>query len=1664
PALDYGDYPAFAAATQTASTDLKIGIAATDPEPVNPATGSAIADDTTGIDDEDLTMPTVLLGGSTKLTVPVTANAAALVGGTARLQVFVDWNGDADLTGTNETLPAQTVNANGTFYFNLTPPPGTMVGTKYLRVRITEGSTAPGFGGLSSLQGEVEDYAISVTDPLAMAACFKLVVGNLNSNTIAQYDGATGNFLGILASGSPINSPSDLLALPDGNLLATMSGGQNSIEKFNPENGAYAGNFAPSGSGGLNSPASSLISPDGYVYVASYSSDSVIRYNVGTGATAGAFVDAADGVSGPLGIALDLSGNLYVANGNTGAIKKYDSAGVLQSTVFTYPAGELPRGMTFGTDGNLYVIVNTFTPGIGGRVDKITLPTGTRTTFLTMDADSMPAQGILWGPDGNLYVNDYLENEVQVYSATGSVVRSISTGLDGPCGIAIVPCLESDFGDLPAPYGTVFARNGARHYMSNPLRMGVSVDGEADGLPTSNADGDDTDSDGDDEDGVTFGTIMADTTATVIVNCSGDGRVNAFFDWNADGDFFDGGESIAQLNVVAGNNTLLVPVPAGAATGTPIGARFRISTAGGLSSIGGAVDGEVEDYLVNVVPPADFGDYPVFPTASQGVSADLHIGTALTDAEPSSPTTGNADADDTEGRDDEDIFFPTLLAGVPSSIEIPVTMAGAVTTGRIKVFVDWNGDGDVNDSGESLPVQSVTGSGTKTFVLTPPSGVSPGIKYARVRLTEGSAQPAFGGVSPLIGEVEDYAVAVVAAVSVGNVVWVDTNNDGIHQAGESGVPNLRMELWKTGDNGVAENGGGDDVPGAADEYTNLNGEYLFHDLPEGSYYVRIPEPPVFYPATTVGVVSLDNNVNDDNNGMQPGGPGTPIVSPVVSLIPGDEPGAAADGDDSDKDSTVDFGLANADPCYANNLFDNPSFEFGGSTNVTGVMTQALGYDSLGTSFGVDVNALKWTGGVNGTSGLGEPIQRVQVFAVDSGAKVSWVESFRARHGRRFLLMQGTGSSVSLRAAGGGNWSSVLQAGKEYEVSVWADTASTTPASLNFDLGANAQIVQALGGLTPGRYQFYTATQGEMDGIPEQSFQPIDFNGWNESSASSAVPDWHQYRWRFRIMPNATQAQIDSFTFMLSGGDATGPIALDYVYLCEAPLSDTLAIGNVVWNDINKNGRRDVGELGVGNVDISLYTSADTIAGNADDVLIASTTTSPQGQYLFNSLSPGRYALRVTPTSAFPSTGGTPVTADNGVDDDNNGSQPGGPGTTIFSPVITLGHGLESTVDGDIDPDSDQTQDFGLFSGIHLGDLVFADDNNNGAREAGEPGISGVKVELLDDSNNVITSTTTNGSGNYSFNIYQPGSYRLRIPASEFTVGGSLAGRPLASSVADAADNGEDNDSNALQAAGVGTVVTSPLITLTAGGEPGSSGLSNTENTVDFGFRACPTIAVNPGTMAGATQYTAYSVNLTSTGGSGPYTYGLETGSLPSGITLSTAGVLGGTPGASAAPGNYAFSVRSVDSLGCSAVINYTLTLVCPPLAISPSSLAPGAQYAAYSQALSVNGGTSPYTWTAGPVTSANLAYLWPAEGSPSSATNTAHGNTVGTVTYAPGKVGKGFSFNGGNNAVRLPDNIFPFPTQTPFSFEVWFKTSTSGVILGQQGGQAFGSPAGWVPG
>jgi hypothetical protein len=118
-----------------------------------------------------------------------------------------------------------------------------------------------------------------------------------------------------------------------------------------------------------------------------------------------------------------------------------------------------------------------------------------------------------------------------------------------------------------------------------------------------------------------------------------------------------------------------------------------------------------------------------------------------------------------------------------------------------------------------------------------------------------------------------------------------------------------------------------------------------------------------------------------------------------------------------------------------------------------------------------------------------------------------------------------------------------------------------------------------------------------------------------------------------------------------------------------------------------------------------------------------------------------------------------------------------------------------------------------------------------------------------------------------------------------------------------------------------------------------------------------TLTVLSKTLPQATITAAYPAQtLQATGGSGAYTWSLFSGTLPPTFSLSSSGILSGTP--SGTPGAYSFTAQVKDTANDVAQQGFILVINAPPT-ITTTTLSPGDQGAAYSRPLSATGGTPP---------------------------------------------------------------------------------------------------------
>ena len=171
-----------------------------------------------------------------------------------------------------------------------------------------------------------------------------------------------------------------------------------------------------------------------------------------------------------------------------------------------------------------------------------------------------------------------------------------------------------------------------------------------------------------------------------------------------------------------------------------------------------------------------------------------------------------------------------------------------------------------------------------------------------------------------------------------------------------------------------------------------------------------------------------------------------------------------------------------------------------------------------------------------------------------------------------------------------------------------------------------------------------------------------------------------------------------------------------------------SIGGLVHVDPNANGLFDAGETVLPGVTVQLLDGS----GNVIDT----TQTGADGRYLFTDLQPGTYGVReIQPSGYFDGA-------------DRVGDVGGVNSTNDEITQIVLGSGIDA-----------REYDFAEIPAAGISGFVYEDDNNDGVMDAGEQGIAGVTLELLDSSGaGTGITTVTAADGSYGFLGLQPGTY------------------------------------------------------------------------------------------------------------------------------------------------------------------------------------------------------------------------------------------------------------------------------------------------------------------
>jgi|GEM_PF-4686009 len=291
----------------------------------------------------------------------------------------------------------------------------------------------------------VDDISATAQPQLAQTTT-ELLISSWWTSQVLRYDAATGELRGV--AGSHLTYPVGLAIGADRLLYAChgcwsyrgwWDGVPPAVKRFDWENGQYVGEFVTGYSGGLNRPNWLAFGPNGDLFVSSIFTHSILRYDGQTGASVGTFVPAGYGGMQDPRMLLFRDGMLYVAT-TVGVLRYNASDGSFVDCFIPQGAGGRslyagnlvvgPSGDLFMTDGNTLQILRF--DGATGAFKGVFVQESCSDTY-----------GLTFGPDGNLYVPSIQDNCVRRYDGTtGLYIDTFlpeGSGFETPTGALFVP-------------------------------------------------------------------------------------------------------------------------------------------------------------------------------------------------------------------------------------------------------------------------------------------------------------------------------------------------------------------------------------------------------------------------------------------------------------------------------------------------------------------------------------------------------------------------------------------------------------------------------------------------------------------------------------------------------------------------------------------------------------------------------------------------------------------------------------------------------------------------------------------------------------------------------------------------------------------------------------------------------------------------------------------------------------------------------------------------------------------------------------------------------------------------------------------------------------------------------------------------------------------------
>ncbi len=168
--------------------------------------------------------------------------------------------------------------------------------------------------------------------------------------------------------------------------------------------------------------------------------------------------------------------------------------------------------------------------------------------------------------------------------------------------------------------------------------------------------------------------------------------------------------------------------------------------------------------------------------------------------------------------------------------------------------------------------------------------------YEVFGIDQGGGATTFGKAAGL-GDIEGFCFN--APIEIGNRVWLDADNDGVQDAGETPIPGVRVELYDQNGNlidFVTTDATGAYFFSSGPGTSSGNRLYLIDDLnPNSQYEIRIP-------LTQPALAGLTLTTNDANGNTEDQRDSDGVVGGVNAVVP------ITTGNPGDNDHTFDFGF------------------------------------------------------------------------------------------------------------------------------------------------------------------------------------------------------------------------------------------------------------------------------------------------------------------------------------------------------------------------------------------------------------------------------------------------------------------------------------------------------------------------------------------------------------------------------------------------------------------------------------------------------------------------------------------------------------------------------------------------------------------------------------